>query len=296
MRVLRRGAIPGRWAALVGAVLLASAMCAAGVRADEAPAEPIVTPAAVPASPDPEAEKSDWDFLIAPYVWFAGVNGSTGLGGNSADVDATFWDIFSNSDFVIGGMANIEAMYKRRFGMFVAPTGLVIEKDGLSPGPGPASLDVTVSEVIVDFGAYYNVIEGPFRDASDSPTYSVQATAGGRYVWLKQDFDFLVLPSADASTDWIDPVLGARAAFKFGKDNRWGFTLRTDFGGFGVGSDFTTNSAGTFQYFFPGKTVTTSLVFGYRGLYQDYDTGSGPTRFTWDVWMHGPLLGLAFWF
>jgi hypothetical protein len=37
-----------------------------------------------------------------------------------------------------------------------------------------------------------------------------------------------------------------------------------------------------------------SLNAGYKWLAYDYDTGSGPSRFSWDVTYQGPIAGLVF--
>ncbi len=37
-----------------------------------------------------------------------------------------------------------------------------------------------------------------------------------------------------------------------------------------------------------------SLNAGYKWLAYDYETGSGPSRFSWDVTYQGPIAGLVF--
>jgi hypothetical protein len=42
--------------------------------------------------------------------------------------------------------------------------------------------------------------------------------------------------------------------------------------------------------FQPWRNV--AFAAGYRGLYTDYETGSGSDRFSYDATVHGPLLGI----
>jgi hypothetical protein len=72
--------------------------------------------------------------------------------------------------------------------------------------------------------------------------------------------------------------------------NRWDLLLRFDVGGFGIGdaSDITWNLSGLINYK-PWKHV--GLIAGYRAMDVDYRTGSGLSRFNYDVLMHGPILG-----
>ena len=66
-------------------------------------------------------------------------------------------------------------------------------------------------------------------------------------------------------------------------------------GGFGVGSDFTWQVVGGFNWTrerkFLGMDV--SGVIGYRALSVDYTEG-GSSKFAYDNVLHGPLLGLRF--
>jgi hypothetical protein len=95
------------------------------------------------------------------------------------------------------------------------------------------------------------------------------------------------LPDIDQRKDWIDPYVGLRWKWPFAE--KWAARLRTDFGGFGIGSDLTWNAVGLID-FKPWRHV--GFFGGYRVLYQDYSTGSGRHRFAFDAYMHGPALGL----
>jgi hypothetical protein len=70
--------------------------------------------------------------------------------------------------------------------------------------------------------------------------------------------------------------------------DKWALRARGDIGGFGAGSDFAWSAAGLFDWR-PWKHV--GFWFGYRALYHDYKTGSGP-EFAFDATMHGPVIAL----
>ena len=48
---------------------------------------------------------------VTPYLWFAGVHGTTGALGREASVDASFSDIFKYAN--IGAMGVVETRYNR---------------------------------------------------------------------------------------------------------------------------------------------------------------------------------------
>jgi hypothetical protein len=74
---------------------------------------------------------------------------------------------------------------------------------------------------------------------------------------------------------------------------RFTFGVQGDIGGFGAGSQFTWNVEGVFLY---RVAHLVSLGVGYRALDIDYQRGSGATKFTFDMLIHGPLLGAVFHF
>ncbi|MGI9534573.1 MAG: hypothetical protein ACR2NW_06450, partial [Thermodesulfobacteriota bacterium] len=41
----------------------------------------------------------DWQFILTPYIWFAGLSGDISANGQQVDVSASFGDIFDQLDF-----------------------------------------------------------------------------------------------------------------------------------------------------------------------------------------------------
>ena len=71
----------------------------------------------------------------------------------------------------------------------------------------------------------------------------------------------------------------------------WAISVRSDIGGFGVGSDFTWNLVLLAGYRTSGGG---QLLFGYRILDVDREKGSGADFFKFDVTYSGPMLGYSF--
>jgi hypothetical protein len=90
--------------------------------------------------------------------------------------------------------------------------------------------------------------------------------------------------SFSRNDDWFDPYLGLRARYNLSK--AFYLTGKADVGGFGVGSDITTEVSGAF-----GCQVTRNIFseIGYRYLYTDYNSDGLLYR----VSTHGPELTLG---
>jgi hypothetical protein len=90
--------------------------------------------------------------------------------------------------------------------------------------------------------------------------------------------------SFSRNDDWFDPYIGLRARYNLSKALY--LTSKADVGGFGVGSDITTEVSGAF-----GCQITRNIFseVGYRYLYTDYDSNGLLYR----VSTHGPELTLG---
>jgi hypothetical protein len=69
--------------------------------------------------------------------------------------------------------------------------------------------------------------------------------------------------------------------------------FRGDIGGFSVGSKFSWNASGYLGY---SVSQMMSLWAGYRALGVDYESGSGNSKFVYDMLFRGPVLGVSFLF
>lgn len=104
-----------------------------------------------------------------------------------------------------------------------------------------------------------------------APAFSADFLAGARFWRLDNSISLepglLAAASFGQTQSWVDPVLGARFRYNFGKG--WYANLIGDAGGFGVGSQLTWQ-----VYTGVGKEFKKkySVLLGYRYLYVDIPT------------------------
>jgi hypothetical protein len=228
-------------------------------------------------------KEGNWDFNLAPlYLWMVDMEGDLGIGLVDTGVNVPFSDIFDNLETVF--TVHFEATHKSNWGLFFDYSYLDI--GGSGPGPlGLGTINIDMTSTIVEVGGLYRIESGP---------HNFDMLGGVRYTKLEPDLT--ITPPAPApgqkfglSEDWYDPFVGIRYIYDFG--NKWMLSARGDIGGFGVGCDFTWNVA-ALVHFQPWKNV--GFLAGYRALDQDYEDGSGSSRFKYDMRLAGPLLGLNF--
>jgi opacity protein-like surface antigen len=229
-----------------------------------------------------------WQFEFTPYLFGAGLDGTTGIGGVTADVGTSFSDVLHHLDS--GFMAAFEAGKGRwGFGFDGVYFRLKDQKTGSWQGPGgigsaTGELEATVTEQIYQLAAIYRL--------SDAAV-TIDAIGAARYTRLDTDLNLVVttgpvLPggtsSLGASKSWWDPVIGIRVIAPFA--NHWSFVGYADIGGFGVGSDITYQAIAGVNW---QLSQTFIAKAGYRYFYQDYEDNG----FIWDMAAHGMYLGLG---
>jgi len=217
------------------------------------------------------AQTNKWTFDVTLYGLAAGMTGDVGIGPVNADLDVGFDQIADNLEF--GGMGRMRVGYERwSLNMDVIYMGLGASKNGVS-----AEFDQWVVEPSVGFmaakgfevlaGVRYNNLSGELRGPGVLPTPRIPA----------------------GTQEWWDPIIGANLRLPFARQFR--FNLRTDIGGFGVGSDITWQAYPSVSWH-PYNWC--SLELGYRWVYMDYSDGSGLNSFRYDILTHGPQLGFTF--
>lgn len=241
-----------------------------------------------------DSTSDEWTFTVAPYLWAVGMNGDVGVAGFKTSVNDSFVDIMQDSDSVMAFMGDFSAS-KGPWSFFVSPVWAKLGSDDESFGPIKA--DITETITIIGFGMKYRLAEWSLADApGGSPAWANQMftfdlLAGGRYTHLDIELDFKRIGMRDRSKDWVDPFVGA--VTEMGLTDKLSFRVRGDVGGFGVGSDITLNGVGLLGYKVRPFGLDGTLAAGYRALYQDYTDGSGRNKFTCNMTLHGPVLGLA---
>ena len=217
----------------------------------------------------------NWEWSLAPmYLWAASIDGDMTVKGVKVDVEESFSDIVSNLDGAL--MFHFEGVYRQQWGFFADLMYIRLNPDDESTPIGDISIDY--EETLAELGGFYRWTTG---------AHAIDGLGGLRYTSMKGELGLPgPLPDFDQRKDWVDPFLGARWIWPFA--DKWGLRLRGDIGGFGIGSDLTWNAIGLIT-FKPWKHV--GFGGGYRVLYQDYSTGSGRNRFSYDATMYGPILG-----
>jgi hypothetical protein len=227
-----------------------------------------------------EATTSEWEFAIAPYLWAAGISGTTAqFGLPEIDIDASFSEIWDHLDFA----AMVVSEFRRgRVGVF--SDFAFVKLSGAAGTPrGILADEADVDILSLDFtlAPEYRVIE--------VPRASLDLMAGARLWSVSTDisFDGGVLDgvSRDDGDTWVDPLVGVKGRFDLTDHlyvSAWGLI-----GGFGVSSDFMWDAWGGLGYQFNN---TISAVVGYRGTGVDFEHGG----FSYDVIQHGPVIGAVF--
>lgn len=214
-------------------------------------------------------------FRLSPTFWAVDVNGTWMVDGKKQDVGSSFSDV----DFT--GQLRGEWL-PFRFGAFFE-TGLIKMSAKETRGGEKLTNDSTIG--LHELGGKYRL--------GDEELYA-DVLVGIRFItW---DADLAVHNDSNNQTsyysareDWTDPIIGTETGATMGE--KWSFTGRLDFGGFGAGSEFAFNIAALFGYH-PFQNA--SVLFGYRFYASDYNMGSSQDRVRFNSQFHGPQLGFVF--
>ena len=237
-----------------------------------------VTFAAALAASGALAQQSDWDYSASFYLFMpeteTGIDTSLG----SADSTLSFSDALDNLDFAF--MGAFEAHNGRWGGLIdVMHTNLSFGSD--TSGPAFSGIDTDLELNIITVAGLYRVHE-------DART-TIDLSAGFR--WSEVDTTIEFTPGAvagrvfEASTDWFDPVIGARFNHQF--SDRWSGTGLFDYGGTGDSESWqvllTANYAINENWVFRG---------GYRYVSLENEDGGA----TINVDQYGPIFGFTYQF
>ena len=230
---------------------------------------------------------SEWQFFIAPYLWFVGIEGDMGIRGNEFEVDVSFGDIWDALDFAF--QIHAEAMRNNYF-FFIDETYMKLSVDEdiepINILPISADLEVELKQNMLEFGGGYRLTSGN----QSIPLY-FDLLGGLRWLYIDTELGINSL-STDESEHWADLFIGARA-IAYLTDSIFA-TIRTDIGGFGFG--FSSDIAWNFIINLGWDTGWHGLTpyIGWRALYIDYEDGSGDDKFIYDVWLNGIQTGIGF--
>ena len=218
---------------------------------------------------------SDWEILLAPYLWMTGIKGTSQVGVlPPMDIDADFSDIISKVNMAL---ALHTEFHRGKFAFVIDPTYLSLEMEASIDG-APIAPKAEVEIWLVEAWASYKLSE------------NWEVLGGAR--WQSQDMDVdpgLPSPpfpedvSFGVKDDWTDWFLGARFNYPLGS-SRWVAVGRGDVS---VAGDSDTNFN---LSFFLNRHIrkTMMLNLGYRYMETDYDNFP---KYAWDVRQQGFVVG-----
>jgi hypothetical protein len=220
---------------------------------------------------DHPVESDSWDFKLKPFVWFAGMSSTVGVGDQQGGVDMNFGDILD--DLSAAWMVQFEAS-NDEWVVFLDTEYISMNDQLDSRFP---DIRTHVDQTIIELGARYK-IKGP--SGSFEPLAGIRYYKIGTHIYPASGGEGLT-----SNLDWTDPFVGAK--FTAPTSERSFFSLRGDVGGFGVGSDFTWGGNAQFGW---DLNDTTQLALGYRVLDIDYEEAGS----SYENQLSGPFLAFSF--
>ncbi len=228
--------------------------------------------------------QSGWEFQATAYLWATALNGSVRVRNlPSADVNVDFSDILENLDGAFMGS------FLAKHGNWMVLGDLVYadlsDSTRLSVARSPT---LKYSQTLLIASAI-----GGYRLPIANQDIDLSVTAGLRYQRLTAKTSltsgtFPVSVQSDTTRDWTDPIVGLSLQYEF--NDRWFVNGIADVGGFGVGSQFTSQGFLAAGYNWSSHIST---AIGYRALYTDYQSGSGSNTFDYETTIHGPFMSLG---
>lgn len=214
----------------------------------------------------------DWTGQITPYVWAPGLGGDITpfAGAPTLSFDKSVSEVLKDSDgaFFLSGFARHD-----RFVVMGDFSWSSSSKSGTVPPGLPADAKLTQRSI--------TLLAGWRAVTNDKMTLDL--LAGARAWSIKSSVSVAGgLKQASPGKDFVDPIIAARANFVLAP--QWSAIFYADVGGFGAGSENTSQILAVLNY-----QVNDNLYLsgGYRQLNVDYR--SGGTRL--DVTMAGPIFG-----
>ena len=270
-----------------------STACVALGLACSVPAAAADLPVAPPVQKPAVLSPSAWQFRATLYGWATAINGDVGVGRlPTANVDVDFHDILENLTGVF--MGNFVATN----GQFLFGADLIWsrENDSVDFKIADGPLADRSSGIVAKYQQNMTIASGVagYRIPVGPPELALYGTVGLRYQNLKVKIntyrnDPRFDRSASGTQDWIDPVVGLAMNYRI--NAKWYIDAAADIGGFGVGSNLTSQGLIAVGYYW---TPSISTALGYRALYTDYkNNNANGGSFRYDTTLHGPYATLS---
>lgn len=217
-----------------------------------------------------QSEES-WEFSLTPYLWAAGVSGTTSAGGSEPPPINPGYDFFSFDN--LDGFAFVDFVARKARWSINADAVYVSFADNFDVGSVNTQIDL--DGTVLEFGGGYAL-----------PEHSgLELLLGTRGIRIDTAIELEPGPDGAADETSWSAYVGARFRHEFG--NSWGIQLRADVGGSGGSTEFVLNALAAGSYRF---NDTLELKFGYRYLRFDFSEDDLAA----DLEILGYLLGLQF--
>ena len=153
----------------------------------------LIIAALLPAARAAESAGEGWQFSAIPFIWMPGLEGTIGVRGVTAVVDASFIDILDtvlDADSFVGLMGGFEAR-RGPWGGFLYGMWTKLSADAIPAGP--ITLQVETELALAEFGGLYRLGEWSLgRGPSDAmaagePRLAIELYAGGRLAYVQAE-------------------------------------------------------------------------------------------------------------
>jgi len=232
--------------------------------------------------------KSEWSYLVEPYLLFPNMSGTIGL----ADLPEVAVDANTNQIFghlKMGAMLYAEASNdKWAIGSDIVYMSLA---KGIKPDVVLTSVgggEITAKQFAWEVSGLHKVtpwmelgIGGILNSVNSGVNVSFAVQGGGAPPYKTKEM----------TQTWFDPMLIARIKSKAGE--KFIYQFRGEIGGFGIGSDLAWQMQAVAGYQF---SKLFSITGGYRIISLDYETGSGQDYFHYNIDTAGPTVRFGFQF
>lgn len=223
----------------------------------------------------------EWVWRFSPVIGPQRYDGAVRVEGERGSANTSLDDIADKATFQMSLQAE---GHGERAGFLFDLSYLALNAD-LVNSSGAANLSASLLSV----DTLGSLGLGPWERGTTSTGFEL--LGGGRWNQLTGDIRTSSSGSADATRGWVDPVVGGRVTTSFDFPLR--LELRSDWGGFGVGSatDLTWKFFGAAHYkpdpaleFFAGYRIT--------DIKSQHQTGTRGTAL--DGRVSGPVIGITF--
>jgi len=223
---------------------------------------------------------NQWHIAFLPYLWFAGMHGTTGVLGYNTSIHASAGDLLSH--FNIGLMAATELRKNR----LVLPVDMMWIR--LSDNHGLPENEAGVNHIDFRAGQFLLTPEGGYRFV-DKWNLKVDALVGLRYWHLGEKLTFspAVHNPVSTSENWVDALGGAK--FLMLLPRNMSIIIAGDAGGGGASPDYQVVSLF-------GVKVKENITLQAGWRYLDVHYRNNTNLFLYDVATKGGLIGATFHF